>query len=1501
MTSNINSENFPSPESGDGFLSGDSEMAALIRSHDWSNTPLGPLEHWPQSLRTIVNLCLASNFSICIIWGPEHTQIYNDGYRIVCGARHPAAMGMNYRKCWASAWPAIGQPFDKALNGITSFLENQRMYLFRNGYLEETFFTFSLSPIQGEAGGIGGVFHPVVETTTTMVGERRTRAVFDLTACLSDAEETAEVFRRTIAALATFTFDLPFLLLYQLDSEERIYRLAGCTGIEKDTCLTPAVLALEGSAIWPIEQLLHQASPVQVSGLRARIGSTPCGPYEEAPDVAFALSIREPGSDLPVALVIAGASSRLPLTDAYRRFYDLLAAAFRAALGRAKAAQEERERLHMLASIDRAKTVFFSNVSHEFRTPLTLMLAPLEEALEAENLPPQQRERLEFASRNAQRLLKLVNSLLDFSRIEAGRNDASFMPTDLSALTIDLASNFRSACERAGLTLTVECAPLREPVYVDSDMWEKIVLNLLSNAFKFTLHGGIKVSLRELGDGIELAVADTGVGIPTAELPKIFERFHRVEGQHGRSMEGTGIGLSLVQELIHLHGGTIVANSTVGLGTIFTLGMPFGIAHLPAAQVHTESNAERYSSHAQVYVKEALGWLLANDHRLAQRALVKRAPTPDMPRIVLADDNADMRDYIERILEQGGYAVEAVSNGAEALIAVNNGALPDLVLTDVMMPDMDGFAFLNALRANQATKGIVVILLSAHAGEEARVEGLAAGADDYLVKPFSARELRARIDGAIALARQRREAAARERALLIEIETERARAALRESEAHVASLFEQTTAGIAETDFAGVLVRVNDRYCQIVKRNRNQIIGVNIRTLVHPDDWKQNKGLLDRLIHTGEPLDIENRYLRPDGTAVWVSETVNMIRADAFSKPDKILAIVIDISERKKAEEKLRDTARRLEFTLKAAQIGDWDFDVLSGTATRSLRHDQCYGYTEPVAHWDFEKMIGHVHADDREQVTQQFNTALSELKDLHYDCRVIWPDQSIHWIRVHGSFYHIDVKPTRMIGTIVDITEFKEAENKIQNLAFFDSLTQLPNRRLLLDRLQQALVVSGRHHIQGALLFIDLDNFKSLNDTLGHQIGDQLLIKVAACLKACVREGDSVARLGGDEFVVILEDLHGNSEECAIEVEHISEKILASLNRIERLGGFDHHTTASIGITLFNNDGLTVDELMKHADLAMYQAKAAGRNTLRFFDPEMQLIVAARVKMESELREAISKNEFILYFQPQVDENGKLMGFEALARWQNPVRGIVFPGEFMPVIEQTALIFPFGLWVLKSACMQLSAWATNPRAAHLSLAVNVSAREFKQSNFVDQVLDAVRSSGAKPSNLKLELTETVLLDDVEEAIIKMQALKKNGVRFSLDDFGIGYASLSYLKRLPFAQLKIDQSFIQNLLTDPNDTAIVKMVIELARSMHIEVIAEGVETKEQHDFLIRHGCGAYQGYLFSLPLSQDALDGLLCDTDVPGHQRHDGTVLDINPGWNRRSKTSSVTVDRRHA
>ncbi len=452
------------------------------------------------------------------------------------------------------------------------------------------------------------------------------------------------------------------------------------------------------------------------------------------------------------------------------------------------------------------------------------------------------------------------------------------------------------------------------------------------------------------------------------------------------------------------------------------------------------------------------------------------------------------------------------------------------------------------------------------------------------------------------------------------------------------------------------------------------------------------------------------------------------------------------------------------------------------------------------------------------------------------------------------------DGSVTHYVGTHTDITARKVAEDEIKHLAFYDSLTQLPNRRLLLDRLQQALASSARSGSNGALLFIDLDNFKTLNDTLGHEKGDLLLQQVAQRLATCVREGDTVARFGGDEFVVMLEDLSENPEEAATQTETVGEKILATLNQPYLLAGYENRSTPSIGLTLFNGHRNSIEELLKQADLAMYQSKTAGRNTLRFFDPEMQAIVTDRAALEVELREAVRQQQFILYYQPQVVGDGRLTGAEALVRWRHPRRGMVSPTEFIGLAEETGLILPLGHWVLETACAQLAKWAAQPNTAHLSLAVNVSAHQFRQDDFVAQVLAVLGSTGANPQRLKLELTESLLVSNVENTIAKMTALKAQGVGFSLDDFGTGYSSLSYLKRLPLDQLKIDQSFVRDILIDPNDAAIAKMVVALAESLGLTVIAEGVEIEAQRNFLARQGCHAYQGYLFSRPLPLDEFE-----------------------------------------
>jgi diguanylate cyclase (GGDEF)-like protein/PAS domain S-box-containing protein len=473
-------------------------------------------------------------------------------------------------------------------------------------------------------------------------------------------------------------------------------------------------------------------------------------------------------------------------------------------------------------------------------------------------------------------------------------------------------------------------------------------------------------------------------------------------------------------------------------------------------------------------------------------------------------------------------------------------------------------------------------------------------------------------------------------------------------------------------------------------------------------------------------------------------------------------------------------------------------------------------------------------------------------------------PDGSMHWISVSGvPVFEADGTLRGYRGVGRDITERKQVESQIERLAFYDVLTGLPNRRLLVDRLQHAMAATVRSGAQGALLFIDLDNFKDLNDTLGHDTGDQLLVQVAQRLKGCVRESDTVARFGGDEFVVLVEGLSGDEPQASAEAALVASHIATTLGKPYVLGDASHHSTPSIGIALFGQHSGNVDELLKHADLAMYQAKAAGRNTQRFFDPEMQAAVSARSALEADLRRGLHGKEMVLYYQPVVDGKGRLLGAEALVRWLHPQRGLVSPAEFIPLAEQTGLILPLGQWVLEAACAQLVAWSRSALTRQFFLSVNVSVRQFRQPDFVEQVLGALHASGANPERLRLELTESLLLADVEDVIARMEHLRRYGVGFSLDDFGTGYSSLSYLKRLPLDQLKIDQGFVRDLQTDPNDAAIVRTILALAHSLDLAVVAEGVETTGQLEFLKRHGCDAYQGYLFGRPMPAQVLERAL--------------------------------------
>ena len=569
-----------------------------------------------------------------------------------------------------------------------------------------------------------------------------------------------------------------------------------------------------------------------------------------------------------------------------------------------------------------------------------------------------------------------------------------------------------------------------------------------------------------------------------------------------------------------------------------------------------------------------------------------------------------------------------------------------------------------------------------------------------------------------------------------------------------------------------------------------------------------------------------------------------------------------DVSDYVRVENELRESEARFRSLSDLSSDWYWEHDAegrfvqLAGDlSVNGIPLTSVMGRTR----WE----IGALNMTEADWATHRAVLAAHQpFRDLELQRRR--PDGSMHWISVSGvPVFDAQGALRGYRGVGRDITERKRVESQIERLAFYDALTGLPNRRLLVDRLQCATAAVARSGAQGALFFIDLDNFKDLNDTLGHDTGDQLLVQAAQRLAACVRDVDTVARFGGDEFVVLVEGLSADVTQASSEAALVARHIAEALGKPYALGATSHHSTPSIGIALFGDKASSVDELLKHADLAMYEAKAAGRNTQRFFDPDMQAAVSRRAALEAELRSSLHDNELMLHYQPVVDGDGRLLGAEALVRWNHPQRGVVMPAEFIGLAEQTGLILPVGQWVLQAACAQLVAWSRSALTRRFFLSVNVSVRQFRQPDFVDQVLGALQASGANPEQLKLELTESLLLTDVEDVISRLEHLRRYGVGFSLDDFGTGYSSLSYLKRLPLDQLKIDKSFVRDLQSDPNDAAIVRTILALAQSLDLAVVAEGVESAFQLEFLQRHGCQAFQGYLFGRPMAPELLERAL--------------------------------------
>ena len=917
------------------FLRSQGEMAHHFAHFAWDAHPLGPLDAWPPSLKTAVSLILNSRHPMWIGWGRQMSFLYNDAYVHVLGLeKHPWALGRPAAEVWAEIWDVCGPLADKVFRrGEATFVDEVRLLLSRGDSLEETFYSFSYSPIRDEFGAVAGLFCPSNDVTSKAVGARRSRTLSELVANALIQKSTTAACTSAETTLAKNPDDVPFAQLYLIDGEHG--RLEQATGELAEA----------------IDQVVREGRSAALS-LRG-IPDLPSSPDGRPLLDAVVLPIAARAEMRPLGALVAAINPTRPFDDEYRAFYDLVASNIGTAIQNARASEAERGRIEMLAEMDRAKTAFFSNVSHEFRTPLTLILGLLAQLSQSDD--ERERALAGSARRNALRLLKLVNTLLEFSRLEAGRNDASFAPTDLAALTRDVASSFRSAIETVGLTFVVD-TDLDEPVFVDGSMWERILLNLLSNALKFTFEGQIAVTLRRVEHVAELCVTDTGVGIARAEIPRLFERFHRIRGAASRTHEGTGIGLALVRDLTALHGGDVEAESVVGQGTTFRVRVPLGSAHLDAGKIVARDTTP-YASAVEQYLADVEATVVSAQTGGALRVTGARE------HILLADDNADLRDYVGGILS-GRYDVTSVRNGREALVAAQNGSF-QLIVSDVMMPEMDGFELLQAVRADERIAATPFIMLSARAGEEAALEGLLEGADDYIVKPFSADELLARVYAQINAAAIR----------------ERATNDLRASEERFRTLAASLPYIVFEADAAGAVLFLSDEYTTYTGSAPESGYDAGWRGIIHPEDVGEVERTWAAALASGMLFTQHFRLRRADGTYRWFAA-----RALPQHGPDGAIArwigTITDVHDQRQA-------AREREFLLRASEIFTRPLDLgatlnaiawftvpeIADWCQIDLRTDDGRIKTVAVAHRDpannalAQQFVGRVHLNPEGEI----------------------------------------------------------------------------------------------------------------------------------------------------------------------------------------------------------------------------------------------------------------------------------------------------------------------------------------------------------------------------------------------------------------------------------------------------------------------------------------------------------------------------------------------------
>lgn len=996
-------------------LEGAGEMGSLIQRFDWARTPLGPEEEWPQSLRTAVQIILTSRYPMFVWWGKDLTNLYNDPYRAFLGSKHPQALGKSAREVWAEIWNEIGPRTDAVLqDGKATFDQALLLLMDRHGYTEETYFTFSYSPLPDDTGSIGGLFCAVSEDTMHVIGERRLKVLRELSANMADCRTPQEVCKAAAQCLQSARRDLPFSLIYLLDQDGKNLRLECAAGIAEGHPAAPQVISAEDGWVWPLRSVIENDQTVLMEDLAARFESLPTGEWNTPPAHAVLMPIAHQGQQHPAGVLVAGLNPYRPFGEAFRGFVTVLSSQIAGAIANATAYESEKKRAEQLAEIDRAKTQFFSNVSHEFRTPLTLMLGTMDELLTADRDrdASETQECLIMARRNASRLLKLVNSLLDFSRIEAGRAQAVFEPTDLPSLTVSIASSFESLIERAAIRFSVQCDPIPEPVYVDRQMWEKVVLNLLSNAFKFTFEGSISVTLKARGKNAVLTVSDTGIGIPEDELDRVFERFHRIENARSRTYEGTGIGLALVQELVKLHHGKVHVESTPGKGSTFQVTIPLGKAHLPPERVRASRDVQSTAIHADAFMEEAERWLPGGSFPIdpvSASAFVSAdapAASPCRKLILLADDNADMRDYLSRLLSQT-YEVICAGDGVQALQACRR-LHPALVLSDVMMPHLDGFGLLQEIRKDHSLRDTPVILVSARAGDDARVEGLKAGAEDYLVKPFTAGELRARIATHIKIASLRRE-----------IEKER-------------RLYDTILSNALDLayvfDLQHRFVYANKALLGMWGKSWDDAIGKTCLELGY-EPWHATRHdrEIEQVIATRQPIRGEVPFTGTNGRRIYDYIFVPVL--NLAGDVEAVVGTTRDITDRVQIENALKQSEERLRAFVRASS------DVVYRMNADWSEMYQLLGkeFVEDTATPDRDWMKRYIHPEDQAIVQAAIEKAIAEKSIFEAEHRVLRIDGTFGWaISRAVPVMDADGRISEWFGTAADVTLRKNAEQAL-------------------------------------------------------------------------------------------------------------------------------------------------------------------------------------------------------------------------------------------------------------------------------------------------------------------------------------------------------------------------------------------------------------------------------------------------------------------------------------